>query len=379
MAVCHRISCICVLLTLSCTARAENWPQFRGPGGRALPSDSRLASEWGEEANIAWKAKLPGVAWSQPVVWDDRIFVTTAITDNQPKPSVGQQPVRGGQSRNGFGPSAGRRRNGGSPAPDGQPATPGADVAPKADSDDTPQTIGKDGPDRSRSEGTGGGPGRTGRGGFGRGSQPPDQVYRWMLMCLDRKSGRVLWEQLAHEGKPTIATHRSNTFASETPVTDGKYVYAYFGMTGLYAYDLDGKLVWSKNLGSFPMMMGWGTGSSPALDAHRLFLQCDNEQQSFMVALDKETGNELWRIAREEKSNWSTPLVWKNSKRTELVTAGGTRMRSYDPSDGHQLWEMAGLRGRCSATPIGTDELLFVGVGGGRRRRRSPCGHSGRS
>jgi outer membrane protein assembly factor BamB len=368
MAVCQGVSCVCVLIAFATTAHAENWPQFRGPGGKGLPSDSRLPSEWGGGENLAWKVELPGVAWSQPVVWGDRIFITTAITENQPKPSVGQQPGRGGGGRGGFGSGGEARRRGDRdgdvPAPDRRRPTPDGEAAPQANGDDSPQPNGDDVPDRPRAEGAGGGRG-AGRGGFGRGSQPPDQVYRWMLMCLDRSSGKILWEQLAHEGKPTIATHRSNTFASETPVTDGRLVYAYFGMTGLYAYDLDGKLVWGKNLGSFPMMMGWGTGSSPALAANRLFVQCDNEQESFLVALDKLTGNELWRVAREEKSNWSTPFVWTNNKRTELVTAGGKKMRSYDPSDGRLLWEVAGLRGRCSATPVGTDELLYVGVGGG--------------
>ena len=185
-----------------------------------------------------------------------------------------------------------------------------------------------------------------------------------MILCLDGETGKVLWEQLAHEGKPTLAIHRTNTYASETPVTDGERVYAYFGMTGLYCYDLDGKPLWNKNLGSFPMMMGWGTGSSPVLAGDRLFVQCDNEQESFLIALDKRTGDELWRVARKEKSNWSTPFIWKNKQRTELVAAGST-MRSYDPADGHLLWELGDIRGRCSATPVGTDELLYVGVGGG--------------
>jgi outer membrane protein assembly factor BamB len=369
MMVCHGVSCVCVLFAMSTTARADNWPQFRGPEGNGLPRDSRLPTEWDGEKNLAWKVKLPGAAWSQPVVWGDRIFITTAVTENQPKPSVGQQPSRGSGGLNGPSPGGqGRRRNdrdNDAPVPDRQPQTSDADPASKGDGEESPQSEGTGAPNRARAEGAGGGRERAGRGRFGRGSQPPDQVYRWMIMCLDRSSGKVLWEQLAHEGKPTIATHRSNTFASETPVTDGRLVYAYFGMTGLYAYDLDGKLIWSKNLGSFPMMMGWGTGSSPVLTSDRLFVQCDNEQESFLVALDKYIGDELWRVPREEKLTWSTPFVWKNNKRTELVTAGGRKMRSYDLSDGHLLWEIADLRGRCSATPIGTDELRYVGVGGG--------------
>ena len=162
-----------------------------------------------------------------------------------------------------------------------------------------------------------------------------------------------------------MAIHRTNTYASETPVADGERVYAYFGMTGLYCYDMQGKLLWSKDFGSYPMMMGWGTGSSPVLAGNRLFVQCDNEKESFLIALDKRTGDELWRVARTEKSNWSTPYVWTNKHRTEVVAAGHT-MHAYDPADGRVLWELADMRGRCSATPVGTNELLYVGVGGGQ-------------
>jgi len=322
-----RLLFVVILAGFSTATRAENWPQFRGPRGTGLPQESRLPTEWSADENIAWKAELPGAAWSQPIVWGDKIFVTTAVTENQTPPSVGRSSGGRGRSR-------------------------GASERP-GDRPDRPQG--------QRPQGQ-----RPGRGFGGRDREPPDQVYRYMLLCLEATNGQVVWERLAHEGKPTIPTHRSNTYASETPVTDGERVYAYFGMTGLYCYDMDGKQLWKKDIGSYPMSAGWGTGSSPALDGDRLFVQCDNNEESFLVALDKRSGDELWRVPREEESNWSTPFVWKNKHRTELVTAGGGKMRAYDPSDGHLLWELNGVNGRCSATPVGTDELLYVGVGGGR-------------
>jgi outer membrane protein assembly factor BamB len=176
----------------------------------------------------------------------------------------------------------------------------------------------------------------------------------------------VLWKQLAAEKKPTISTHRTNTYASETPVTDGQRVYAYFGMTGVYAYDMEGKLAWSKDLGSYSMRNGWGTGSSPALDAERLYIQCDNEDKSFLVALDKKTGAEVWRAPRSnEGSSWSTPYLWKNKVRTELVAVGRT-VRGYDPATGKVLWELGGVEGRVAATPVGDEAHLYVGTGGGQ-------------
>jgi len=345
-----------VLLAVNSSTRAENWPQFRGPGASGVVTQSQLPTSWGPDENIAWKIEIPGVGWSQLVVWGDHIFVTAAVTDNQTMPAVGGQ---GGPGRAGAGrPPEGRQQ------PSRERDSDAESPRPRVEDADENSPPGGERPERERCGARGlGGPGR---GGYGRTVQPPDQIYRWVLFCLDRESGKVLWEQVAHEGKPAIPTHRTNTYASETPIVDGERIYAYFGMTGLYCYDLAGKLVWKKDLGRFPMSNGWGTGSSPALDGDRLFVQCDNEEASFLVALDKHTGDELWRVSRDEESNWSTPYVWKNKLRTELVTAGGGKMRSYDPATGKVLWELSGLNGRCSASPVGSEELLYVGVGGGR-------------
>ena len=217
-----------------------------------------------------------------------------------------------------------------------------------------------------------GGPGRPG--GFGRGGSPPDDVYRWEVICLDRSSGDVLWSKLALEGKPRIPTQPSNTYATETPVTDGERVYTYFAMHGLYCYDLVGNLLWQKDLGAYPMMAGWGTASSPVLDGNRLFILCDNEKQSFLAAFDKVTGEELWRVERSEGTTWSSPVVWKNQERTELVTLGSPKLRSYDPATGEQLWELTVGEGQCSASPVATQDLLVAGLRGqwrqGARRLR---------
>lgn len=336
-------------------AAESNWPQFRGPTGTGLVSAEHVPVVWGNDKNIAWKVEVPGAAWSQPVVWGDRIFLTTAVTENQTKPRVGGGFGGGGFGGGGFGRSGGGR-------PGGPSNTPPSDTKRENDAEgDRPAP--RPGSGRPGS----GRPGGFGSGGFGGrgGGSPPNAVYRWKVICLDKNTGKILWENLAKEGKPAIPIHNTNTYASETPVTDGERLYAYFGMTGLYCFDLDGKLLWSKDLGSYNMMSGWGTGSSPAIDGDRIFIQCDNEQRSFIAAFDKKTGEELWRKSRDERSNWSTPFVWKNKVRTEIVTAGGNKMRSYDPATGKLLWELGGSVSRCSATPVGDDELLYVGSGGG--------------
>ena len=131
----------------------------------------------------------------------------------------------------------------------------------------------------------------------GHGGRIPDKVYHWQVVCLDRTTGKVLWTQQAIEGKPRIPIQQSNTYASETPVSDGQRVYAYFGMHGLYCFDFNGKQLWKKDFGAFPTVMGQGPASSPVLDGERLYLQIDNEEKSFLVAINAETGEELWRVA----------------------------------------------------------------------------------
>lgn len=274
------------MFLIPAAAQAGDWPQFRGSSGAGLADEAKVPTEWGPDTNVRWKVKLPGVAWSQPVTWGDKIFVTTAVTDNQPRP---------------------RRENGGP----------------------------------------------------GWGGEPPNVTYRWLVLCLDGATGKVVWERVAHEGRPTIHIHPNNTYATETPVTDGERLIAYFGMTGIYCYDLSGKLLWKKDLGTFPTQFGWGTASSPVLLGDRVYVQCDNDKVSFLVALDKKTGEEAWRVARDEWSNWATPYVWKNKQRTELVAAGGKKMRSYDPATGKLLWEMAGS-GRTATTPVGDEQMLYV-------------------
>jgi outer membrane protein assembly factor BamB len=277
-------------------ARGENWSQFRGANGDGVAADAELPVAWGAENHLAWKVKLPGLAWSQPVVWDDRVFVTTAVTDEQARPDPSIK-----------------------------------------------------------------GPGFTGLVGFltSGGLKPPDATYRWSVHCLDANTGETVWEKTAREGRPTMQVHPNNTYATETPATDGERLIAYFGMMGVYCYDLAGELLWSRDLGAFPMQFGWGTGSSPVIHGDYVYIQCDNDTSSFLVALDKRTGEPAWRVERDEQSNWATPFVWKNRLRTELVTAGGGQMRSYDPKTGEVLWTMRGS-GRTAMTPVGDDELLYV-------------------
>jgi outer membrane protein assembly factor BamB len=188
-------------------------------------------------------------------------------------------------------------------------------------------------------------------------------IYRWELSCVDLETGIELWREVALEGSPRIKKHAATNYASETPVTDGKRIFAYFGMTGLFCYDMDGVLLWKKDLGAFETQRGWGTGSSPVLYKNSLFIQVDNEEQSFLVALDAASGDEIWRTDRDEKTNYGTPYLWKNSVRTELV-CGGKRARAYDPDTGELIWEL-GMDGHYNIpSPTANQNLLFMGNSG---------------
>ena len=198
---------------------------------------------------------------------------------------------------------------------------------------------------------------------FGGNRDKPTDLHRWMVYAFDFATGKLAWEREVRRGAPPIARHLKNTFASETPVTDGERVYAWFGSAGLYCFDLQGKLLWSKDSPGLEMRYGWGTASSPILHGSRLYIVNDNDTRSYLAALDKLTGREIWRVAREdEKSNWSTPFIWTHGGHTEIVTTGTGRVRSYD-LDGKVLWEFGGMSSIVIPTPFTRHGLLYIASG----------------
>src|SRR5687767_8902156 len=232
-----------------------HWAQWRGPYFNGMARGD-APTVWSDTSNIKWKAAIPGRGHSTPVIWGDRIFLTTAIPTGKPAapaPATEAAP----------------------PASSTQPASPG-------------------GPQQRRGRDTG-----------------PQVEHRFDVLCLDRKTGKLLWQKTAKVAVPHEGYHRAyGSFASNSPVTDGKYVYASFGSRGIYAYDFNGKLIWEKDLGvQMRMRLSFGEGTAPLLSGDRLFIVFDHEGESFMVALDKRTGKELWRVPRDERSSWSTPLA----------------------------------------------------------------------
>ena len=271
-------------------AVAENWPQFRGPGARGVAEDPELPDSWSTTSSVNWKVDIPGDGWSSPVVWGNRIFVTSVIRDGQT-----EEPRKGLY----FG---------------------------------------------------------------GNRTEIPADKHYWMVYCVDWETGEIVWKREAYQGRPQGSHHLKNTYASETPVTDGERVYAYFGNLGVFCYDMMGKLLWSKPSKPFKTRYGWGTAASPVIHQDRLYIVNDNDDQSFIVARDKRTGDELWRVDRDEGSNWATPLIWENELRTEIVAPGTNKVRSYD-LEGTLLWEFAGMSSITIPTPFSAFGLLYISSG----------------
>lgn len=197
---------------------------------------------------------------------------------------------------------------------------------------------------------------------FGGNRSTPPAAQEWRVICLDLNSGKVVWEKSVHRGNPLKAIHLKNSFASETPVTDGERLYACFGNLGLWCLDFAGKELWSRKLEPHKMRFDWGTAASPVLHKERIYLVNDNDEQSYLLALNKRTGKEIWRLARDEKSNWATPFIWEHAQRTEIVTSGSSAVRSYD-LDGKLLWQLKGMSSITIATPYAGDGLLYITSG----------------
>jgi outer membrane protein assembly factor BamB len=282
------------LSTLSSPAwAADNVPAFLA--GRLPAETGSLPPErWSATENVLWKTDVPGLAWSSPIVWGNRVYLTTCVNTGATR-----------QPRKGL-------------------------YLEDVDANKYPK---------------------------------PKDVHEWKVLCLDLNSGKTIWEQTAHAAIPARPHHIKNSLASETPTTDGERIYAYFGNVGLFVYDMDGKGVWSKLIEPKNTQYGWGTAISPILHKDRVYIVNDNEEQSYLLALDKKTGEEKLRIDREdEKTNYATPFVWQNDVRTELVTSGIGWARSYD-LQGNLLWKVKGKSILAIPTPFAYDGLLYLIAG----------------
>ena len=288
-----------ICLSVSTGEAQDNWPQFRGETAGVVADNPALPVSWGPDENVAWRIDMPGRGWSSPIVWGDHVFVLTSTAMTGPEVPI--QPVENYRAR----------------------SLGGAMTAAYI----TEQT----------------------------------EPLQWVLYDIEFDTGEVRWERTLHEAVPSLPTHQKSTFASETPVTAGERVYTYMADIGLFAVDFDGNLVWSVEFDWLPRRE-WGAASSPVLHDGRLYVVNDNDEQSYVAAFDSTTGEELWRTDREEGSNWSTPFVWQNDVRTELVTTGREGVRSYGLA-GELLWQLTGMSTLVIPTPFSDHGLLYINSG----------------
>ncbi len=278
------------------------WPTFRGPHASGVADGQNLPDTWdgASGTNVRWRVRIPGLAHSSPVVWDERIFVTTAVSGR------GEATFRPGL--------------------------------------------------------------------YGDGNASDDRsVHRFLLLALDKRTGEILWESTAHEGVPRDKRHIKATYANSTPATDGRYVFALFGSEGLFAWNMDGELLWRKQLGRLNAGAydapdyEWGSASSPMIYAGTVIVQADTQGDSFLIAVDVATGETVWKTDRDELPSWGTPTIHRESDRDVLVTNGSNFIRGYDPRTGEELWRLGGSSKFTAPTPVYDPETGLLVVASGRR------------
>jgi outer membrane protein assembly factor BamB len=277
---------------------SPNWAQWRGPDGLGIAKDAAVPLEWSATRNVVWSAEIPGRGHSSPVVWGDRIFLTTAVEGD---------------------------------------VVPGAKAVRHV----------LEGQDFQHPDGVG-----------------ADRKQTLAVLALDAKTGKIVWQKTAWEGTPYDTRHKRGSFASPTPVTDGTLVYAYFGSEGLYVYDFKGDLKWSWKTGGIATL-GVGVGTSPVLYDKLVIVQCDEDsgEKSFIVGLDRKTGKEVWRVARNIEVSWATPILVTSGGRHELVTAGNQSIIGYDPASGRELWRAKGLESNAVPSPVAGDDVVVLSAG----------------
>ncbi len=272
-----------------------SWPSFRGPQASGVAEKQNLPNSWNTKTgeNILWRTPIPGLAHSSPVVWGQRIFLTSAVSND-----------------------------------------PNATFRP---------------------------------GLYGDGDASQDRsLHRWMIYALDKRTGKVLWERIAHEGAPVDKRHIKSTYANSTPATDGRIVVAWFGSQGVHAYDVNGRFLWKVDLGRLDLgaydipTYEWGPASSPIIWNGLVILQCDTQDDSFILALDADTGKTVWKTEREELPSWGTPTVAVTSNGPELVTNASNYIRGYDPRTGKELWRLGHSSKITAPTPIFSDDMFVI-------------------
>lgn len=310
------IPCSLVLFFAACSVAssqdAANWSTFRGPDGNGVAKDATPPVSWSADSeNLKWKAAIPGKASSSPIVWGDKVFLMTAV--------------------------------------DTKKTADGKEVAAEA-------------PGAGQGGQRGGRRGRGGRGGGrGRGAAPKSVQEFWVL-CVDRKDGSIDWKTKVNEAVPHEGTHSTNSFCSGSPVTDGKHIYASFGSYGVFCLDMQGDVVWDRQLGTMRTRNSFGEGSSPAIYKDKLVVIWDHEGDSFLEVMNATDGKTVWKKDRSEPSGWTSPLVVEHDGKVQIVINAST-VKSYDMADGSIIWECGGQTGNPIPVPMLSEGFVICMTG----------------
>lgn len=314
-------------------AETQHWPQWRGPLCNGVAPGGNPPISWSEEENVKWKIKLPGHGNASPIVWGDKVFILAAIeTDRKAEPTA--EPTA-------EPPQA-------SSTPQQRPAAAPHGAQP---------------PSRRPGGSRQAGPPRRGGWGHPLVGRKPSAYYKCVVICLDRRTGNILWQQTACEAVPHESHHRDGDYASFSPVTDGKLLYAYFGSMGLYCYDLQGDRKWQRDLGKMNIVMQFGEGGSPAIHEDKLFINFDHQGDSFFIAIDKQTGKTIWKVDRDEVTSWSTPLIVDVDGQTQAIVSASGRVRGYDAGSGKVVWECGGQTRNVIPAPVSGFGMVFATSG----------------
>lgn len=292
------LACLCIAFAVvaddSPTKKVPCWLEWRGPLVNGVAPDANPPARWSETQNVRWKVSIPGMGHSSPIVWNDRIIITTAV-------------------------------------PTDKPADP---EKVKTAEQQMPEFMRKN-------------------------AHRPDRVMQFLVLAYKRFDGSLLWKQQVCEEAPQEGTHETASWASGSPATDGERIYAHFGSQGLYCLDMDGNRKWEKRLGTMKTKASFGEGISPALCGDMVIIKWDHEGPSFITALDKKTGDEKWKVNRDEKTSWATPLVVMFKGQPQIIVSATKRIRSYKPADGSVLWECGGMTDNAIPTPVLDGETVI--------------------
>lgn len=281
-----------ILSTIPVVRGVDHWTRFRGEDGNSVGRDNvNLPTRWSTTDNVRWAIDLPGWGWSCPIVWGEKVFLTSVVSDEQnTAPSKGLY--------------------------------------------------------------------------LGQGVRDPGKgIHHWLVYCFDLNTGQEIWKREAHTGAPQIPRHPKSTYAAETATTDGERLYVLFGDVGLYCYDLNGELIWSREIEPKKTFMDYGAAASPVVHDGQVFVVYDNLEQSWIASFDAKTGKELWKKDRNETHSWATPLVWQNEQRTEIVVPGKKSNRSYSLT-GDLLWEFDGqMSNLVIPSPMNAHGMCYIASG----------------